>query len=216
MTPDPITPTADEVEVLFEKEGYPYRRQEVWTDGEWIRLGRDVLNNRCLEIKVEEMRDFIETLRAQTGVAKHTVTDSRGSDEKYIVNAEYSLDVYRNRQHILHHSDHEYGVLYSALDRALDKRETFDYEKLTRSYAESLKRSYWEIREVSDSAGRGVSVEVVHPEAVNVNLNFVDELRDDEYVIFDESGNIYIDGDDLVYQFRIRATDLPGAPDDDE
>jgi hypothetical protein len=211
--PEETDPDEEDVEVLFEKEDYPYRRQEVWTDGEWLRLGRDVLGDRYLEVRVEEMRDLIDTLRAQTGVERHTVTDSRGSDEKYIAVCDYSLDLYRDRKHILHHSDHEYGVLYTALNRALEMRETFDYEQLARSYAESIKRDYWPIRDIRAS-GRGFGVEVVDEDGRNVNLSFVDELREDEH-IDSNTMSVYIDDGSIVYQFTVHPKNLPGAPDDE-
>lgn len=199
---------SEEVEVLNNTDDCD--RREVWTDGEWIRLGRDVTGDRFIEIRFEDLRDFYDTLRSQSGVDKHTVTDSRGSSEKYIVDAGYSLDIYQEKKHILYYNDHEYGVFRTALKKAQEKRKTFDYEKLVESYTESLIQSFWEVLSVNEQG----HVEVYAPET-RVYLDFVDKLRSNECVKTKHSKiGIYIHDDGLKYKFRLEVEELPGAPDE--
>lgn len=207
-------PADEDVAVLVDEDDY--RRQEFWTNGEWLRLGRDVLGDRYIEAKVENFRDFIETLRAQSGVASHTLTDSIGSDVSLIVDAGYSLDIYRDRRHVLYHREHEYSVLYTALDRAFEAQETFDYEQLVRSYVDSLTDSFWETTDLFERRGLTFIV-TVNSGLSNVSFRFVDDLKADEHVTFSgEDRNIYSEDNEIHYRFKVHAATLPGAPTDEE
>jgi len=205
----------DEVEVFNDEDGYS--RQEFWTNGEWFRLGRDVTTprmdgGRFIEIKFEVLSEFYDKLRSQSGVGKHTLDDFAGSNRTYITDAGYSLDVYSDRKHILYHSDHEYGIFRTAMKRASDKRETFDYEQLTESFAESIIPSFWEVRSVTE---RG-NVEVYSP-TNTVKFDFINDLRDSEYVVTESRKypvNVYACEDGMKYSFEVKRAELPGAPDE--
>jgi hypothetical protein len=212
MNIEPTDPRPEDVEVLNDRDDY--RRQEMWTDGEWVRIGRDVLGDRYFEVKYERFRDLIEAFRAQqTSVATHSVTDSRPSDETLIVEAGHSLDVYRKRKHVLYHREHEYSVLYTALSKATDARQTFDYEALATSYIESLIPSFWTVRSLTERGRATFSIEV-GTEMTGVNFGFIETLREADHADFDEAGHVYFDDDAgvMVYRFRVSADDLPGAP----
>lgn len=212
MNITPTDPAEEDVEVLRDKQGA--ERVELWTDGEWIRLGRDVLGNRYFEVKVENFRDFIETLRAQAGVESHSITDSGASDESLIVDAGHSLDIYRNQKHILYYRDHEYGVLYSALNRAQEIQETFDYDTLVRSYINSIIPSLWEITYLKEKHNHKFSVEV--EDMINsVNWTLVNRLEEEGPINFSNgSRNIYCEDGQMRYQFTLQADKLSGAPDE--
>jgi hypothetical protein len=208
MEYNPTDPNPEDVEVLVDDDGST--RQELWTDGEWIRLGRDVLGDRYFEAKTETFRSFIDSLRAQSGIEYKTVTDSRGCDVTLIIDAGYELDIYCDRKHILYHREHEYSVLYTALGRANDKRQTFDYESLLRSYVESVIPSYWRVKRIDERCGSLFTVEVGSDSTI-VDFEVADTLEQDEFISFEEPQRLaHFDAEDgeIVYRFELDGADL--------
>jgi hypothetical protein len=213
-------PRPADVEVL--KDTDDYTRQELWTNGEWIRLGHDVLGS-CFpeqgygyfEVKVEDFREFINTLRAQSGVEKRTVTDSCGTDVELLIDAGYSLDIYRNRHHILHHNEHEYSVLYTALERAVEERETLEYESLVRSYAESLLPVLGRVASVDEKSNHKFEVQIAVG-TPHVDFDLIETLEDSPHVSFTElvGGGITYNTreDEMTYLFRIDGESLDDPP----
>lgn len=194
------------------------RRREFWTDGEWIKVGRDVDDpNLCLTFRYDD--DHYEQFRRGDHPFKITIEDDRGSDEKYLVDCR-GMGTYRffkGRNLVLEVNDHELGTIRAAYRQAGDLRaEEYEYPDIARSYVTNLFPSQLmlEITEldISESKPRG-NVNVEHPqEAVCINELFIENVKDAEFT--DWTG-VYHEMDDscdgFQYVFTVNAESIREA-----
>lgn len=163
------------------------RRREFWTDGEWIKVGRDVDDpSLCLTFRYED--DHYEQFRRGDHPFKITIEDDRGSNETYLVDCR-SMGEYRffkGQNLVLQVNDHELRTIRAAYREAGKLRKAeYEYPDTARSYIRSLFPStiMFEITElkVDEEKPRG-NVLVGHTtEATHINEGFMSNVKDAEF-----------------------------------
>lgn len=182
-------------------------RREFWTDGEWIKVGRDVDDpSLCLIFRYDD--ELYNTFRRGDHPFTITIEDDRGSDAKYLVNrsGHGTFRFFKDRNLVLEVNDHELGTIRTAYRKTADLRSSeYDYEDIARSHIQGLfpRQLMLEITEidVAESKPRGmVSVEHEY-ETARINENFIDNVKDSP---FTEWTGVYHDLEDDCHGFRYR------------
>lgn len=183
------------------------RSIEVLTDGHWIRLGNDPMDNRCLTFRYEESDDLYHKLRRISGAEQFTIEDERHSDEKYVAygGGVQTLRVFRGRHMVLESTDHEFGSMRYAMKTAAEvRREDYDIEQIARGYIETFVPFYWDIEEL-DTSPNTATVKVSDDHGM-LRENFLAQLEDDEYL---DNVNVEATEDGcLRYSFKVYARQL--------
>lgn len=164
------------------------RRIDIWTDGEWVKVGHDIENGKCLTLRYEHGWDYYHEMRGFKGPAEtFTIKDEQGHDKEYLVRSDgHSFRVFFGRSLAFENTDHEFGALATALRYAREHRESrFDYEAIARSYAQSVlpDESMYEIASLSlNESTKNAQVEARHTYSMNrVNEAFIETITEAEF-----------------------------------
>jgi hypothetical protein len=193
-------------------------RREFWTDGEWIKVGRDVDDPAlCVTFRFED-RHYDE-FRYGDHPKKVKIEDDRGSSEKYIVDTNgYSYRFYKDRKLVLEVPDHELGTIRSAYRTTAEFRDDeYDWEDVARSFVQGLypNQFNFEITELNvgeNNPSGGVTVE--HSDnVVRASDAFIESIKESEHA---DWVGIYHDGHDAAeepcggfrYEFRVDAASV--------
>lgn len=185
------------------------RRCEYWTDGEWIKVGRDVDEpDLCLTFRYED--ELYDQFRNGDHPFTTRIEDDRGSDERYLVD-QRGLGAYRffkGRKLVLEVNDHELGHIRTAYRKARELRKAdYDYQDVARSYVNGLfpNQIMLEITElgVGQKSPSGM-VTVEHAEeTVRIDDTFIQNIKDAEFA--DYAGVFHdIDGDCDGFRYRLK------------
>ena len=193
------------MKVLREEEGE--ERIECWTDGEWVRLGRDIEAGRCIEFKVEKFETVESKLRYTSGAEKFSLKAEYGGDEKYYVLHEWTEVVVKDLEPVLKLGDDGWP-LYHAKGMAMEERDDFESEEIARSLAESI-RPFMEVTTCEQiGTSNRVRVSLYRENRTRVELRLVDELRDHAGIREDEVAVRVVDDEDedgigIRYDFKV-------------
>lgn len=190
-------------------------RREFWTDGEWIKVGRDVDDpDMCVTFRADD--NHYDEFRRGEHPKRVTIEDDRGSSETYIVECDgFKYRFYKGRAMVLEVPDHELGAIRSVYQKAREFREAeYDWEDTARSFVKSLfpNAVNFEIAEldISDRSRRG-GVTVVHERnVVCASDPFIEAVKESPHT--DWTG-VYHDGydgseepcDGFRYEFTVDA-----------
>lgn len=187
------------------------RRREFWTDGEWIKVGRDVDDHDlCLTFRYDD--DYYEKFRRGDHPFKITIEDDRGSDNKYLVDCDGfgQYRFFQGRRLVLEVNDHELGTIRAVYRKARMFRESeYDWQDIARTYVQGLfpSQHMLEIVEFDFSEARKTaSVRVGHGyETPNVNETFMEMVKEAEHTTWN---GVYHDMDECEgfrYSFSVDA-----------
>lgn len=201
-----------EIEVLRDKDDH--RRIEMQTDGKVTRIGRDIEANLYVGGQYEEWRDLISEIRYSdhpTYVNPSIPVEGEGCarvGKKYLVEGDRPFRFFDGFKHVLTVSDHELGVFYTAMKRAEEKRDTYDYLELAESWLDAKAPKGWGVDSVEE-ASNGVKV-VCLSDLRFIRYPSVEEFRGEDAVIERSFSTRVAEGDDntFAHSFRLSAEEL--------
>jgi hypothetical protein len=163
-------------------------RAEVWTDGHTIAVGRDIEDDVCIRFRFDQAHEFIDAVRSvSTGGSEVFDPDVDSPMENKFLFWRRSRGEYifiGRHEILLKISDHEAGILYSAVQVAKEVRETeYDYEEVAESYVRALKHDFFEVKGIDVNGTRGYAdVTLKHERARSVFTDLIDECKEDEHI----------------------------------
>lgn len=156
---------------------------ECWTDGETIKLGCDVENDRCVEFSYEEFDEHRQELNQFSVATRPSVGHHRylAVDDGTFEISIHRGRTYRKDSHVLSLHD-DLMALSSAKGTAYEVRtEKLGYRDIAESYADQLKPTTAEIADIGDVQAGDVPISVT-TDLRGVNDSFLERLKNDEYV----------------------------------
>jgi len=185
-----MEPDIDEEDIKVYRDKDGKRRIEGWTDGELIRLGRDVTDrSMCLSFRLDNWKSVESKLRYEDLPSTARFSGYEGIQQKYVI---YSHSM--NRAGVIHDDsvilllgDEGYPI-YNIRSLALEKRNEFEAEEHARAFITSTDHfSFAKEVEVERLSERGLSstvnITVYRENYSKVNLRVLDELREIEYIM---------------------------------
>ena len=167
-----------------------YKYVEVWTDGEWIKIGRDVEDQGlCMEIKYEEAGSLYDQFREVRGAKAFNINSEKFGKQIYVLYRDGSkYKFYSGHKLVMYVFDHELHVLRNAIEIARNvRKESYDREKYARSYINSIlnNENLLEIAELKISKHNAYVFIVDDCSRSRLKEKFVEDIKSKEFINWD-------------------------------
>lgn len=197
-------------------------RVEFWTNGEWIRVGRDV-TDPSLYVTFRYEDEYYDTFRYSDHPLKISIEDEIGSAETYVIDQESNAIYYfyKHGELVLQANGRELSLIRGAYRNTRYIREgEYDWVDYAQSHVQSLFPDSFglEIASLKVSANTPTgSVEVIHTNPrIKLNELFVENIKASPHTSWVGVYNNavmedYEDYNGFVYQFNVDARSIKNA-----
>lgn len=175
-------------------------RIECWTDGYYVKLGRDVEEGRCLEFRVENFGEIENKLRRNGCAERFRAQTEDGSRASYVVYWDFGVYVIRDEEVVLRLGDDGYPI-YQARGMAAEVRDDREAEEKASKFVESL-RSYAKCECSQIGTTDRVAVKF-YLDTSTVSMELLDTLRDHEAIEYPVRVGWDQDEQSLEYEFTV-------------
>lgn len=197
-------------------------RVEFWTNGDWIRVGRDVTDpSMCVTFRYED--EYYDEFRYSSHPLKISIADESGSAETYVIDQEGNAIYYfyKRGELVLQVNGRELSLIRGAYRNARYVREgEYEWSDYAESHVQSLFPSSPALEiaslKVSSNTPTG-SVEVIHMHpCIQLNEGFIENVKSSPHTTWVGVYNNAITGDyeeynGFIYKFKVDSRSIKNA-----